>query len=380
MIFPIEVKRPSEFAEAARTEKDVLLAQHEKFCEMRYVQTFVDCFPHIFIVLNSNREIVYTNQKMIEFSGAESLGELIGLRVGEALSCNFAENDSGGCGTTEHCSTCGSIKAIMNGLQGRRDMQECRITRRNGLDPLDLRVWANPYIIGEERYLFLTATDISSEKRKEVLERIFFHDILNVAGGLRGLAEIMRDVNESDNEVKSLIFNLTERLIDEIQAQRQLSMAESNDLIVNISLVSSFEMLVGTAETYRKHNLGRGKKIVVAEDSLKTYFKTDPTILLRVLGNMLKNALEASSEGDAVELSCCMTSRGIRFTVRNSGYMDKEVRLQVFQRSFSTKGAGRGLGTYSIKMLTEKYLMGKAGFSSEESEGTEFYVELPLNM
>jgi sensor histidine kinase regulating citrate/malate metabolism len=57
--------------------------------------------------------------------------------------------------------------------------------------------------------------------------------------------------------------------------------------------------------------------------------------------------------------------------------MPEEVKLQVFKRSFSTKGKGRGLGTYSIKLLTEKFLKGKVYFISEENFGTEFTIEIP---
>lgn len=57
--------------------------------------------------------------------------------------------------------------------------------------------------------------------------------------------------------------------------------------------------------------------------------------------------------------------------------MPDEVKLQIFQRSFSTKGRGRGIGTYSIKLFTEKYLEGKVSFTSKEGEGTVFTVELP---
>lgn len=34
-------------------------------------------------------------------------------------------------------------------------------------------------------------------------------------------------------------------------------------------------------------------------------------------------------------------------------------------------------GTYSIKLLTEKYLKGKAGFSSEKNAGTIFSIIIP---
>jgi signal transduction histidine kinase len=55
--------------------------------------------------------------------------------------------------------------------------------------------------------------------------------------------------------------------------------------------------------------------------------------------------------------------------------MPDHVRAHVFQRSFSTKGAGRGLGTYSVKLLTESYLAGQAWFESTTGQGTTFHVE-----
>ena len=57
--------------------------------------------------------------------------------------------------------------------------------------------------------------------------------------------------------------------------------------------------------------------------------------------------------------------------------MPPKVQLQVFQRSFSTKGLGRGLGTYSMRLLTQRYLGGTVSFSSKEGEGTEFRARYP---
>jgi sensor histidine kinase regulating citrate/malate metabolism len=54
------------------------------------------------------------------------------------------------------------------------------------------------------------------------------------------------------------------------------------------------------------------------------------------------------------------------------------VQLQIFQRSFSTKGdRGRGVGTYSIKLLGEQYLQGATGFESDAANGTTFWLRLP---
>ncbi len=58
--------------------------------------------------------------------------------------------------------------------------------------------------------------------------------------------------------------------------------------------------------------------------------------------------------------------------------MPEAVRQQVFQRSFSTKGGkGRGIGTYSARLLAERYLGGRLTFSSTADAGTSFVLELP---
>jgi sensor histidine kinase regulating citrate/malate metabolism len=59
-------------------------------------------------------------------------------------------------------------------------------------------------------------------------------------------------------------------------------------------------------------------------------------------------------------------------------FMPEEVQLQVFARSFSTKGPGRGVGTYSIKLPTERYLGGRASFETCRETGTTFTVRYPL--
>ena len=67
------------------------------------------------------------------------------------------------------------------------------------------------------------------------------------------------------------------------------------------------------------------------------------------------------------------------FSVRNKSVIPEEAKRRVFQRSFSTKGAGRGVGTYGMKLLGERFLGGSVNFSSREGEGTIFRLSLPLS-
>jgi signal transduction histidine kinase len=103
-------------------------------------------------------------------------------------------------------------------------------------------------------------------------------------------------------------------------------------------------------------------------------------LLSRVLGNMIRNAIEASSPGETVTIGCFGKDDKIHFWVHNPAYMPEGIGLQVFDRSFSTKGAGRGLGTYSAKYPTEKYLAGEISYTSSEEQGTTFTAVYPLSL
>ena len=108
---------------------------------------------------------------------------------------------------------------------------------------------------------------------------------------------------------------------------------------------------------------------------------TDARLLARVLGNMVKNALEATPSGGVVTVRCTNPVGQVAFSVHNESVMPEEVRLQVFHRSFSTKArAGRGIGTYSMKLFGEHYLGGSVEFASRDGEGTTFTITLPRLM
>ncbi|MBU1735589.1 MAG: ATP-binding protein, partial [Verrucomicrobia bacterium] len=131
---------------------------------------------------------------------------------------------------------------------------------------------------------------------------------------------------------------------------------------------------------YKNHDVAKGKHLIFRPVDQAISINTDATLLGRVLSNMTKNALEASALGESVTIGFeRLDDEEVRFSVHNPAVMPREVQLQIFQRSFSTRGEGRGLGTYSIKLITERYLHGSANFTSKEGEGTFFYVNLPLD-
>lgn len=183
----------TEFAPAERLPVEEVRECHRRLLASPLVQPLLESFPGPALVLNGNRQAVLVNRKLARLVG-RPIEELIGMRPGEILGCIRAAEDDAGCGTTRFCRYCGAVRGILASQAARAEaVEECRIlVGQGGAEAaLDLRVWATP-IEMEEPYTVFAVQDISDEKRRAVLERMFFHDILNLVSGLSGLVEACR--------------------------------------------------------------------------------------------------------------------------------------------------------------------------------------------
>jgi signal transduction histidine kinase len=372
----------TKFAPAERAMHDELWEAHWRIRDYDMVQRVIDAVPNIVMVLNRQRQIVFCNDRLLRIIGVEADDRVIGKRPGELLDCVHASKTEGGCGTTEYCEFCGAVIAILQSQAGLADTRECRITvhTNDGDQSMDLRVTATPLQIESGLFTFLTIIDISDEKRRNVLERVFFHDVLNTASVIKNSAEILASEQDRQHyqEFATILPTVADRLIDEIQAQRQLLRAESGELSVNLMELHTRPTVIRAMEQAKGHITAPGMRIELQEPIFEAVYASDPVILHRVLGNMLKNALEASDRDAVIRLGCQETEDGwIRFFVKNPGVLDKAVQMQIFQRSFSTKGVNRGIGSYSMKLLTERYLHGRIGFTSTTQDGVEFFIVIP---
>ncbi|MBG3877789.1 GHKL domain-containing protein [Desulfovibrio oxamicus] len=374
---------PTFHAPAERSADADLLRQAGLFRDPTLV-SLLDSVTDIVLILNRHRQIVFVNRNLLELLSLSDGANLMGLRPGELFHCENACEGPGGCGTADGCRECGAVKAVLCALGDERRVDECRITQRKGDDVLayDLKVCATPFDRDGERFVIFAINDISHEKRRRALERIFFHDILNTAGGLRNLAQmILEEVPLDLRGDTMLLHRFSNALVEEIVTQKLLLAAETDELPVDPHPVDGVELLRDVANLYAGHETARGRVLTVLSCVADTAMVTDPTLLGRVLGNLVKNALEATPEQGEVVLGCDCGGDGecVTFRVRNPGYIRPDVQRQIFQRSFSTKGAGRGLGTYSIRLLTQNYLKGRVGFETSPSGWTEFRVCLPRN-
>jgi signal transduction histidine kinase len=366
------------FAPPERATREATGRQSELLLATEMLPVLFDAVEQMILVLNPQRQIVFANRAARRVLGAARTVELIGLRPGEAVDCIHASEHAAGCGTSEACTQCGAVNVILVSQLGKTDIRECRISRRNGAEPLELLVQASPLALGNQPYTILSLRDISGQKRLEALERLFFHDIMNTAGAVKGLAEVLALARaDEQEELRQQLVVTSSQLVEEIASHRFLTQAEKGDLVCSEAVVNTAKLVGDLAWAYRSHEVAQGKRLEVAEGLDPVQLVIDAGLLSRVIGNMLKNALEACPPGETVTIGCRHDDGGVRFYVHNPTPMPREVQLQVFQRSFSTKGIGRGLGTYSMKLLTERYLRGRVGFTSAPVAGTTFTAWFP---
>jgi nitrogen fixation/metabolism regulation signal transduction histidine kinase len=338
---------------------------------------FLTKIPAIFLVINQDRQIVYINNGALEFTGLKDVAPAISKRPGELIGCIHSNEEVGGCGTAEACTYCGAVNAVLKCQKtGKKTVMDCRIIVGPDHTAYDLRVWASPLNIKNEKFIVITIQDIQNEKWRGFLERIFFHDLLNILTPLMGNIELLK--SKENNTTDKLIDNIDKianYIVEEIQTQQIIVNAENDSLIVRPIETNSEQILKEMKKLFQNNNFFKDNNIKIASNSDFIDLSTDIIIIRRILGNMLKNALEASPKNGTITIGCSEKDDKVEFWVHNLGYISKEIQLQIFTRSFSTKGNGRGLGTYSMKLLS-RFLRGDVSFSSSDEKGTIFVLKI----
>jgi len=252
-------KSRTKYAPAERATREGLERQSALFQRSDIMAELLGKIPAVFIVVNKYRQIVYMNKGALEFTGLEDVSSVIGVRPGELLGCIHATEEEGGCGTTESCTYCGAINAVLESQKGKSAVRDCRllIDIDNEYSAVDLRVWASPLIINKEEFTAVTLQDIQHEKRLTFLERIFFHDILNTTNALQLTLELFTEYKDSIKK-KGLIKRanrITKELIEEILSQRLLIDAENNLYEITLNTFNSIDLLDEIINIYAEHKL-----------------------------------------------------------------------------------------------------------------------------
>ncbi len=256
------------FAPAERADPQEVMEMSQFVRENPLFQAILESIDGYLMILNSQRQVLAMNRQLLDDLNVKDPNCLTGDRPGEILGCIHAHTGPGGCGTSKSCSTCGAVISILASQSKNSPVtDECLATVRHGdaEDSLEFRVRASPVRIGDHDFTALVFHDISGDKRRQALERTFFHDILNTIGGLMGWSSILRSINTPDpKQAAERILILSRRLKQEIQDQQRLLAAENGTLALDKQLISVREMMESIRAVFEAHESAKGKSVAIS--------------------------------------------------------------------------------------------------------------------
>ena len=237
----------------------------------------------------------------------------------------------------------------------------------------DIRVSARPLTIAGNALTMFSIIDTSQENRTRLLERAFLHDLVNAAGSIQMLIDLLTggtSRQERTEYIQLLQVSVT-RLLSEIYHEKMMLDSTSS------MPFKVHEILTALAEYYRDHHSGRNCRIEIEESTpASTALLGDQTLLVRVLDNMLRNAIEATSRGGAVTLGCRQIGGELEFWVHNPNKISENVRAKIFHSSTSTDERDRDAESDETKLLSELF-GGTVIVSSDQQFGTTYSVRYP---
>ena len=200
------------------------------------------------------------------------------------------------------------------------------------------------------------------EESRQMLDVLLAHrhDFMNHIQAIYSMAQMGLQEN---------LASYVDKLIDGIETDSKLN--KSAPLELTAFLIKK-----------RGYATSRGVKFDIEVEADLKGLMIPPPEMVRVIGNLVDNALYALKQGKQPEKRILVKlaeerDQHIILVCDNGPGIPDDIKKQVFEKGFSTKGAdGSGLGLYITKGLVEKY-GGGIGLTALPGFNTCFTIKLP---
>jgi len=203
------------------------------------------------------------------------------------------------------------------------------------------------------------------------------HEIKNPLTPMRlTVQNFQRKFNPKDENIYSKLDEYSKTLIQQIDTMSSIASAFSNFA----------KMPAQQNETLNVVNIVKLALDIFNEDYIfftaekdEIIAKFDRTQLIRVVTNLVKNAIQAmpNNETPKIVISVGTNNGDVVITVSDNGSgVLEENKNKVFEPKFTTKTSGMGLGLAMVRNIVETY-KGSITFVSEKGKGTTFKVTFP---
>ncbi|MEM9687037.1 MAG: ATP-binding protein [Bacteroidota bacterium] len=203
------------------------------------------------------------------------------------------------------------------------------------------------------------------------------HEIKNPLTPMRlSVQSFQRKFNPETPDADKLVDEFSKTLIQQIDTLSNIASAFSNfahmpaqqNETLNIVKVTKLALDIFN-EAYISFNTEEEEIIV----------KLDRTQLIRVINNLVKNAIQAIPKDSEPKINVSVFSEDdtVKIIVEDNGVgISDENKEKIFEPKFTTKTSGMGLGLGMVKNIVETY-KGTITFISQSGKGTTFTITFP---
>jgi nitrogen fixation/metabolism regulation signal transduction histidine kinase len=227
-----------------------------------------------------------------------------------------------------------------------------------------------------------SAVKLAQSEREEAwreMAKQVAHEIKNPLTPMRlTVQSFQRKFDANDRELPQKLKDYTETLIQQIDTMSAVASAFSNFASMpaqqneNLNVVEVVELAL---------DIFNEEFIVFESDEKEITSKMDRTQLIRIITNLVKNAIQSIPENQEIKsvlVSVRRHPKEVIILVKDNGIgIEDQFLDKIFEPKFTTKNSGMGLGLGIIKNIIENY-KGTITFESEYGKGTTFMVALPL--
>ncbi|MCM5662340.1 sensor histidine kinase [Galbibacter mesophilus] len=271
-----------------------------------------------------------------------------------------------------------SLKAISDKLhQTRLSKRNQKIYLEDPSEEIGALVDAYNDMIDElERSATLLAKSEREQAWREMAKQVA-HEIKNPLTPMRlSVQSFERKFDPSDENAKNKIEEFSKTLIQQIDTMSNIASAfgsfanmpaQQNETLNVIEVVKLSVDIFN--EDYIRF-IADEKEIIV---------KLDRTQLIRVITNLVKNAIQAIPEErePKIVVNVYTEKDTVKISISDNGVgIAEENQEKIFEPKFTTKTSGMGLGLGMVKNIVKTY-SGNIGLSSVLGKGTVFTVSFP---
>lgn len=209
------------------------------------------------------------------------------------------------------------------------------------------------------------------------------HQLKTPLAALSMYQEIM--INEADQAETVITFAKKSetallRMEGLIRSLLKITRLDAGNVSFSRKLFDASELVLQALEELEERAKKENKKIILSGEE-KARVWCDMEWSREALGNIVKNALDHTEEGDTITISWEQTPLMTRFIVKDSGEgISEEDIHHIFKRFYRSKNSGSAQGIGLGLSLARSIVEGQGGTISAESEkgsGSTFLVSFP---